>query len=135
MSVLTTVIRYMPFAASESVVSNAGEPVKMAAWPTAREVTLVGHVTPMLTTSGVPPVRLPYGVAGGVVQPVGRFETAIEPAPLPMGMPLTAYVPVADVVTDGSALELDGVTVTVALAIPTPPGLVATLPEIVPPGW
>ncbi len=126
---------YTPFAASESVVSKAGEPVKMAAWPTASNVTLVGHVTPMLIGSGVLPVSPWYGVAVGGVQPVGTFATAIEPVPLPMGMPLTVYVPVADVVTDGSALEPDGVTVTVALATPTPPGLVATVPEIVPPGW
>lgn len=40
----------------------------------------------------------------------------------------------ADVVTDGSAPAPDGVTVTVALAMPTPPGFVATVPDIVPPG-
>jgi hypothetical protein len=43
-------------------------------------------------------------------------------------------VPVAEVVTDGSALAPDGVTVTVAFAMPTPPGFVAIVPEIVPPG-
>jgi hypothetical protein len=68
-------------------------------------------------------------LALGAVQVPGRLE--IETVPWPVGTELTEYAPFEPVVAAASALAPDGVTVTLAPAIP-PPRLDVIVPTIVP---
>jgi hypothetical protein len=84
-------------------------------------------------TVTVPPVVSPaYAVADGVLQPTGSLASVTVPAPVRTGTCPTLYIPDDDVVTAPRALPPEGVTVTLALAIPLP-RLLVTVPPTDPP--